>query len=125
MPKLHRAVIIDNVCGLTLQRNAALLVHVKDCLQALHYSIRIRIMCTSQSAVLQSHGLCYVVGIRGPKVGLKWPNASTTVGLQHFVDRHIIKNNYEMNARQTKPLGKLAEKRKGRWASIVSMLALP
>ena len=56
--KLPRVVIIENVRGLTFERNAALLAHAKDCLQALHYSIHIRIFCKSQSAVPQSRGRC-------------------------------------------------------------------
>ncbi|MFM7988687.1 MAG: DNA cytosine methyltransferase, partial [Candidatus Fonsibacter sp.] len=47
----------------------ALLAHVKERLRGLHYPIHIRILCTSQSAVPQSRGRCYMVGIRGPKVG--------------------------------------------------------
>ena len=93
MEKLPRVVIIENVRGLTFKRNAALLAHVKECLQALHYSVHIRILCTSQSAVPQSRGRCYVVGIRGPKVVFKWPKVLSMVGLQHFVDRHIVKQN--------------------------------
>ena len=80
--QIPRVVIIEHVRGLTFKRNAALSAHVNDCLQALHYSIRIRILCTSQSAVPQSRGRCYVVGIRGPKVGFKWPNVLTMVGLK-------------------------------------------
>ena len=64
--KLPRVVIIENVRGFTFKRNAGVLTHVKDCLQALNSHIRI--MCTSQSAVPQSRGRCYVVGIRGQKV---------------------------------------------------------
>ena len=71
MEKLPRVVIIENVRGFTFKRNAALLAHVKDCLQALHYFVHIRIVCTSQSAVPRSRGRCYVVGIRGPKVGFE------------------------------------------------------
>ena len=56
--KLPRVVIIENVRGLTFKRNAALLAHLKDCLQATHYSVHIRILCTSQSAVPQSRGRC-------------------------------------------------------------------
>ena len=67
--KLPRVVTIENVRGLTFKRHATLLSHVKECLQALQYSIHIRILCISQSAVPQSRGRCYVVGIRGPKVG--------------------------------------------------------
>ena len=39
MEKLPRVAIIENVRGLIFKRNAASLAHVKDCLQALHYSI--------------------------------------------------------------------------------------
>ena len=67
--KLPRVVIIENVRGFAFKRNAALLAHVKDCLQAMPYSVHIRILCTSQSAVPQSRGRCYMVGIRGRKVG--------------------------------------------------------
>ena len=112
--KLARVVIIENVRGFTFKRNAALLDHVKDCLQALHYSIHIRILCTSQSAYPQSRGRCYFVDIRGPKVGLKWPKVLTMVGLQHFFDRHIVENQHNLNKRHTQRLGKLPEKHKGR-----------
>ena len=44
--KFPRMVIIENVRGFTFKRNAGLLAHVKDCLQALHFSIHIRILCT-------------------------------------------------------------------------------
>ena len=86
MEKLPRVVIIENVCGFTFKRNAALLAHVEDCLQALHYSAHIRILCMSQTAIPQSRCRCYVVGIRGPKVGFKWPKVLTMVGLKHLVD---------------------------------------
>ena len=49
--KLPRVVIIENVRGFAFKRNATLLAHLKDCLQAMHYSIHIRILCTSLSAV--------------------------------------------------------------------------
>ena len=98
--KLPRVVIIENVRGLTFKRNAALLAHVKDCLQALHYSIRIRILCTSQSAAPQSRGRCYVVGIRGPKVGFEWPTVLTMVGLKPFLDRHLTKKKHALHSRQ-------------------------
>ena len=111
--KLPRVVIIENVRGLTFKRNAGLLAHVKDCLQALHYSIHIRILCTSQSAVPQSRGRCYVVGIRGPKVGFKWPKVLTTVGLKHLLGRNLIKKNRRLNSRLTRLLHKLREKHKG------------
>ena len=88
--EIPRAVIIENVRRFTFKRNLALLDHVKDCLQALRYSIHIRILCTSQSAVPQNRGRCYVVGIRGPKVGFKWPKVLTMVGLKHFLDRNIF-----------------------------------
>ena len=106
-------VIIENVRGFTFKTNAMLLAHVKDCLQALHYSVHIRILCTSQSAVPQSRGRCYVVGIRGPKVGFKWPKVLTMVGLQHFFDRHIVKKNHPLNKRQNTLLRKLQENHKG------------
>ena len=81
--------------------------HVKDCLNALHYSIHIRILCSPQSAVPQSRGRCYLVGIRGPKVGFKWPNVLTMVGLQNFLNRHIVKKHHKLNKVQTQFLGKL------------------
>ena len=112
--KLPRVVIIENVRGFTLKMNAALLARVKECLQALHYSIHIRIVCTSQSAVPRSRDRCYVVGIRGLKVGLKWPKVLTMVGLQYFLDRNIVKKKHMLNNRHNTLLCKLLEKRKGR-----------
>ena len=126
--KLPRVVIIENVRGLTFKRNAALLAHVKDCLQALHYSIHIRILCTSQSAVPQSRGRCYVVGIRGPKVGFKWPKVLTTVGLKHFwtaissrrstVEQPTENTNFCVSCRRN-------TRADWRRVGIASMLALP
>ncbi|MFM7987661.1 MAG: DNA cytosine methyltransferase [Candidatus Fonsibacter sp.] len=89
MQRLPRVVIIENVRGLILKRNAVLLAQVKDIVRGLHYSIHIRILCTSQPAVPQSRGRCYMVGIRGPKGGLKWPKVLIVVGLQHLLDRKI------------------------------------
>ena len=94
--KLPRVVIIENVRGFAFKRNAALLAHVKDCLQAMHYSVHIRILCTSQSAVPQSRGRCYVVGIRGQKVCFKWPKVLPMVGLKHFLDRTLIEKKHAL-----------------------------
>ena len=112
--QLPRVVIIENVRGLTFKRNAGLLNHVKDCLQALHYSVHIRVMCTSKSAVPQSRGRCYVVGIRGPKVPFKWPRDLPTVDLKHFLDQRLVKQEHSLNSRQHKLLLKLQEKHKGK-----------
>ena len=97
--KLPPVVIIENVRACTFKRTAAFSALVKDCLQALHYSIHIRILCTPRSAVPQSRGRCYVVGIRGTKVGFKRPKVITLVGLQHFLGRHIVKQKHALNAR--------------------------
>ena len=107
-------VVIENFRGLTFTRNAALLAHGKECLRVLHYSIHIRILCTSQYAVPQSHGRCYVVGIRGPKVGFKWPQVLTMAGLKHFLDRRIVKKRHNLQEKQTKLLGRLQETHKDR-----------
>ena len=66
----------------------------------MHYSVHIRILCIPQSAAPQSRGRCYVVGIRGPKVGFEWPKVITTVGLNDCVDRHIIKKKHALNSLQ-------------------------
>ena len=112
--KLPRVVIIENVRGFAFKRNAALLAHLKDCLQAMHYSVHIRILCTSQSAVPQSRGRCYVVGIRGQKVCFKWPKVLPMVGLKHFLDRTLIEKKHALNSRQKELLSKLQETHKGR-----------
>ena len=120
--KVPRVVIIDNVRGLTFKRNAALLAHVKERLRVLHYSIHIRILCMSQSAVPQSRGRCFVVGIRGPKVGFKWPIVLQMVDLNHFLNRSIVQKCHNLNERQTQLMCKLQEKLKGRlekdWSCI-------
>ena len=107
-------VIIENARGLTFKRNATLLAHVRECLRVLYYSIHIRILCTSQSAVPQSRGRCYVVGIRGPRVGFKWPKVLKMVDLKHVLNRSIVKTCYNLNERQTELMGKLPDEFKGR-----------
>ena len=92
--KLPRVVIIENVRGLAFKKNAVLLVQVKECLRALHYSIHIQILCASQSAVPQNRGWCYVVGIRGPKVNFKWPKDLPMVGLHHYLGRTIVEQKH-------------------------------
>ena len=114
MDKLPRVVIIENVRGFAFKRNAALLAHLKDCLQATHYSVHIRILCTSQSAVPQGRGRCYVVGIRGQKVCFKWPKVVPMVGLKHFSDRTLMEKKHALNRRQKELLSKLQETHKGR-----------
>lgn len=112
--KLPRVVIIENVRGLTHRRNAGLLQHVKDCLQAAKYTVHLRVLCTSDSAVPQSRGRCYLVGIRSPKVAFRWPKPLPTVGLKHFLDKNLAKSEHSLTHRQKKIMQKLQRKHKGR-----------
>ena len=106
--------IIENVRGCALKRNATLLAHVKDCLQATHYSAHIRILCTSQSAVPQSRGRCCVVGIRGQKVCFKWPKVLPMVDLKQLLGRTLIEKKHALNNQQKELLSKLQETHKRR-----------
>ena len=110
--KLPRVVIIENVRGLTFRKHAGLLQHVKDCLKAVGYTLHVRIMCTSQSAVPQSRGRCYIVGIRSPKVRFQWPKLLPLVQLEHFLDTTNTNSEHPLNHRQQKLMRKLAEKHK-------------
>ena len=112
--KLPRIAIIENVRGLTFRRHAGLLQHVKDCLQAAGYTVHVRIQCTSGSAVPQSRGRCYIVGIRSPRVPFQWPKVVPTVKLEHFLDTKNVQLEHPLNSRQKTILRKLQEKHKGR-----------
>lgn len=108
--KLPRVVIIENVRGLTFKQHRGLLQHVKDCLQAMGYDTHVRVLCTSDSAVPQSRGRCYVVAIRSPKHPFKWPKTLPSVKLEHFLDTTCVKAEHSLNHRQKTVLRKLQEK---------------
>jgi len=114
LDKLPRVTIIENVRGLTFRRHAGLLQHVKDCLQAAGYTLHVRVLCTSESAVPQSRGRCYIVGIRSPRVPFQWPKILPTVKLEHFLDTTKIKLEHPLNSRQKKIMRKLNEKHSNR-----------
>jgi hypothetical protein len=97
--KLPRVAVIENVRGLTFRRHAGLLQHVKDCLHAVGYTVHVRILCTSESAVPQSRGRCYIVGIRSPKAPFKWPKKLPLVKLEHFLDTGNVKTGHPLNRR--------------------------
>jgi DNA (cytosine-5)-methyltransferase 1 len=112
--KLPRVVIIENVRGLTHKRNAGLLQHVKDCLQAAKYTVHLRVLCTSDSAVPQSRGRCYLVGIRSPKAAFQWPKPLPFVGLEHFLDKSLKNAEHCLTHRQKKIMHTLQGKNKGK-----------
>lgn len=112
--KLPRVVIIENVRGLTHKRNASMLQHVKDCLQAAKYTVHLRVLCTSESAVPQSRGRCYLVGIRSPKTPFQWPKKLHPVGLEHFLDKNLSNSEHPLNRRQKKIMHTLQGKHKGK-----------
>jgi site-specific DNA-cytosine methylase len=114
LDRLPRVVIIENVRGLTHKRNAALLQHVKDCLQAAKYSVHLRVLCTSESAVPQSRGRCYLVGIRSPKTPFQWPKPLPPVGLEHFLDKNLKNSEHPLNPRQRKIMHTLQGRHKGK-----------
>lgn len=107
--KLPRVVILENVRGLTHKRNEAVLQHVKDCLQAVKYTVHLRVLCTSESAVPQSRGRCYLVGIRSPKTHFQWPKPLPAVGLQHFLDKNLKNSEHPLNRRQKTMMDTLQE----------------
>jgi hypothetical protein len=53
------------------------------------------------------------LGIRGPKVGFKWPKVIPMAGLKHFSDRHIVKKKHALNKRLNTLLGKLKRDTQG------------
>ena len=99
--------IIENVRGLTFRRHAWLLQ------QAAGYTWHVRAVCTSESAVPQSRGRCYIVGIRSPRVPFQWPKVLPALKLEHFLDTGRINLEHPLNSRQRKILRKLQEKHGG------------